>query len=134
MYEIRLRGALTSKRAWHVPVIRNWRVVWERREFGIQVDRIDRTIPLHFDVWEAIPESGLQVRIAGDFAVLIKRQLGNDGSKLVTVSALYRSLPIPGTVQTFPIPVFSESKLLTWNSEIFKGVRINVEATLSDVP
>lgn len=133
MYEIHLKGTLTSKRAMHVPVIRRWRLVWERREFGTRVDRIDRTFPLRFDAWENIPEGGVEIKLGSGFSVLVKRVLsqGQGDGLLLGVSVLYEGTMLPGTYRTFVIPDFNGTKLLAWHTEVWKGVKVDVEATLS---
>lgn len=136
MYEIHLKGTLTSKRAMHVPVIRRWKLVWERREFGTQVDRIDRVFPLRFDAWENIPEGGVEVKLGSGFSVLVKRVLsGGQGDGLMLgVSVLYQGSMLPGTYRAFVIPTPENKKLLAWHTEVWKGVKVDVEATLSWSP
>lgn len=136
MYEIHLKGTLTSKRAAHVPVIRRWKIVWERREFGTQVDRIDRRFPLRFDAWENIPEGGVEVKLGSGFSVLVKRLLskGQGDGLMLGVSVLYQGSMLPGTYRAFTIPDFDGTKLLAWHTEVWKGVKVDVEATLSYSP
>lgn len=136
MYEIHVKGTVTSKMAAHVPVIRKWKIVLERREFGTKVDRIDRVFPLKFTAWENMPEGGVEVKINSDFSILVKRVIsqGQGDGLLLGVSVKYRGNVMPGTYKTFVIPKVEESKFLAWHSEIYKGVTVDVEATLSFAP
>lgn len=131
MYEIHLKGTLTSKWAMHVPVIRHWRLVWERREFGTRVDRIDRAYPLRFDAWEDIPVGGVEINLGSGFSILITRVLLRRGGG---VSVLYQGFILPGTYQVFVIPTPENAKLFVWRTEVWKGVKVDVEATLSRSP
>lgn len=133
MYEIHLKGTLTSKMAVRVPVIRRWRLVWEERD---RIDRIDRRFPLRFDAWENIPEGGVEVKLGSGLSVLVKRVLsgGQGDGLMIGVSVLYQGSMLPGTYKAFAIPDFDKIKLLAWHTEVWKGVKVDVEAMLSYSP
>jgi hypothetical protein len=129
MYQIKLIGTLTSKRAFDVPVIRNWKLVLERREFGTKIDKIDETINLHFLDWAEIPTGGIKVKLKGDIGIKVKRDLDPDR---VVVGLTYKGIDIPTTQKTYTLPFASgaDFRLLSINTEIWKGVNLDVKGRL----
>ena len=111
----RIRGTLTSKRAAHVPVIRRWKLVWERREFGTQVDHFEQDIPL-----PAITEEA-RVPINKDI-VAVFRARTNGTQAMVTVQLEYQGVAVSLPKQ-FTVNVATKEPL-TWYSELYKGVKI----------
>jgi len=130
MYKIKIKGDLYSKFAMHVPVIRRWRLVWERREFGTRLDRIDETIPLPFDAWAMIPEGGVTVDLPAGFKIVVERVVGSATEHKLGIGVYHGDLLIPGTYNVVAIPTLSGSKILGWKTELWKGVRLDVEAVL----
>lgn len=130
MYEITLKGTLTSKRAMHVPVFRRWKLVWERRELGTAVDRIDRSYPLHFLTLDAIPPSGIRIPLPSGFALNVTRE----GEYHVAFNVLYNGIAVPGAVKTFHLPKVEERKGLAWHTTLWKGVKLDLEGVLHFSP
>lgn len=137
MFILSLKGTLTSKFALHVPVVRRWRLVWERREFGTRIDDLDRDIFL-FDEWDRIPEGGIVFKVAGDWSIRVKRVLGGeDMGLMVAVSALWNGIEVPGTYKVFPLPLkdlIGHKKLFDWKTEVWKGVKLDVDAAVAWKP
>ena len=134
MYSIKLNGTLNSKFAAHVPVIRRWKLVWERREFGSRVDRLDQTFPLQFTDWNALPVGGVKIKLVGDWEVQVKRVVGGQENGLFVALALYwNGVEVPGTYKTIPLPLFSQVMPQTsfdWKVDVWKGVSLDVKAAL----
>jgi len=132
MFTLALNGTLTSKLAAHVPVVRRWRIVWERRELGTRIYRIDREIPLRFADWNGLPSGGQEIPIVGDWSLRIKRVLGGgDADRLIALQILWNGAEVPGTYQTVPIPgrdVLGPDRRFHWRTELWRGVALDVAA------
>lgn len=132
MFTIQLKGALYSKFAAHVPVIRRWKLVWERREFGSRIDRLDQSFPL-FPSWESLPTGGTEIKLVGDWSVRVKRIVGETNGDFIALQVLWNGVEVPGTYQALPLPnpsVIGSRKLFNWKTDVWKGVRLDVEASL----
>lgn len=135
MFELNVKGTLTSKRAAHVPVIRRWKLVWERREFGTQVDKLDKTIRLPFGAWADIPDNGANVKVTSDLRVVVKRlPAGSQGDHPVEAFATWQGQIIPGTRRTFNLPEVEAVKVIAWHTDLWKGVKLDLESTISYDP
>lgn len=119
---LNIKGTLTSKRAMHVPVIRRWRLVWERREFGTKVDRINKTIPVKIDI-------GRGNDLGHGFSIHFNMATPN--SHKATIEVRYMGMQVPGTRQVFDIPMLSQKRHFAWNTHLYKGVKVDVEAVIS---
>jgi hypothetical protein len=131
MFEIQFIGSVQSKIAFHVPVIRRWRLVWERREFGTRTDYINETYPLDISDVTGIPDSGLNIRLWKEVVLVISRMRNQaQGDPIrVGVSLTYAGFPIPGTMQIITLPAPGELKFFALK-EAYKGVEVDVTATL----
>ncbi|MEQ1761603.1 MAG: hypothetical protein ABL984_00525 [Pyrinomonadaceae bacterium] len=134
MYSLKLTGTITSKRAFHVPVFRRWRLVFERREFGTKIDRIDAEFPLYFHTGFDIPDGGVEVKLPAGFSILIKRMSSSNVEPLVRASVLFEGYTLPGWGYTFTIPDFDDLHVLDWRSKIYKGVELDLYGSLYYTP
>lgn len=134
MFVLDLKGQLTSKFSTDVPVIRKWKLVWERRDFGTRIDKIDKTVPLRFASYDEIPEIGFTQKVDGHFSVLMKKA---KGSRSVVTAIMYDGVEIPGTHKTHALPEpgsnFS-NKILAWHTPLWKGVQLDLEGVLRYEP
>lgn len=132
MFTIKLKGTLNSKFAAHVPVIRRWKLVWERREFGSRVDQIDQSVPLQFTDWNILPVGGKKVKIVGDWEVQVKRIVGGT-ENLIALSLFWNGIEVPGTYKAIPLPDLSQvvpSNAFDWKADVWKGVSLDLKASL----
>ena len=111
----RIKGTLTTKRAAHVPVIRRWKLVFERREFGTQVENFEQDIVL------APINEGTRIPINRDI-VAVFRARTNGTKAMVTVQLEYQGVPVSLPKQ-FEVNI-ATTQPLTWYSELYKGVKI----------
>lgn len=134
MYAIHLQGLLTVKKALHVPVFRRWRLRWERRELGTRTVHLDKTIPLRFTAWANLVRAGQTVRVFGDWAIHVQPVVvaGEEGGAFVALQVLWKGVGVPMTYQTVRLPGIDNgrSTLVTWRAEVWRGGKIDIEATL----
>lgn len=132
--DLHLQGKLTSKRAAHVPVIRKWKLVWERREFGTQVDKIDYTFPLDFtDSLKAGEQEVIAIKMTDKLEVRVKVNLNDFPPQYVEFRLFYDGIYIPFSY-TKKLPksdAGNSPTIIAIHNEIYKGVRLDVEGTIS---
>ena len=133
MFTLKLNGTLTSKFAAHVPVIRRWKLVWERREFGTRIDRLDHSFPL-FPSWESLPVGGIEIKLVGDWAVRVKRVVGGaENGLFIAVFAVWNGVEVPGTYQALSLPhpeVVGSVRLFDWKTDLWRGVKLDLGAKI----
>ena len=133
MHEINLKGIVTSKRAAHVPVIRRWKLVWERREFGTQIDKIDLDIPIRFEgsLSDMIIPLSLDVKIIDGLILRLRRQF-----EKADIWIEWQKIEVPGTRRIIVIPSIDlpTGLILAWHPEPWKGVKIDIEGSITFKP
>lgn len=131
MLKINIAGTVTSKRAAHVPVFRKWRLVWERREFGTQVDRIERTYQSDHVSFAQIPKEGLTLGLGKDFDLSVVPLPDEDGVHLLRVALKYEGGEVPGTRKVLRVPELAAAQSLRFNKEVYKGVVVDLRGSLT---
>jgi hypothetical protein len=94
---LKIVGLINAKFAAHVPVIRNWRLVWERREFGTKRIWLNETATVPFDAWTDLKFKP---------AVIDLRALQVTLKQADTFPYIIASVEMKGPI---PIPLFSKS-------------------------
>lgn len=131
MITLAVKGQLTSKRAAHVPVIRRWKLIWERREFGTQVDQIDLAQPIPYSDLAQLPPGGLVVKLPADFMLHINSDPDSSepGSYVLVVAHKY--VPVILGTYKFTVPTSGKVVLLDVNTQLYKGVKAEFELSLN---
>ena len=131
MYHLTLTGTLTSKRTVHVPVIRHWKLLWERMEFGTQVDKVTLDYPLKAISWDELPTDKV-IKLTNDFKVILTKR----GPEEVNLVVLFQGFPVPGTDKTVALPKleYPRGRILAWHTAPWKGVYVDLEGAIAIIP
>ena len=123
---------ITSKMAAHVPVIRKWRLVWERREFGTRVD--NETVYLDFPTVNGLTAPLEAKYQAGDIETIgvIEPVISGTGTMIafryrLKLMAKYKGLGPFNLLET-ETPLTSGTIHVMTEQEVYKGVKVNVTA------
>lgn len=126
MIILNLNGTLQSKFAAHVPVFRRWKLIWERREFGTRVDTLFHH-QVAFPTYETLPPGGVRLPIVGEWAVNISKE-GTEGEPVIGVVFLWNNMTVPGTAQRVKLPPTGSVKVLKFQTDLWKGVKLDILA------
>lgn len=127
MYNLKLTGNLKSKFAMHVPVIRHWKLVWERREFGERNTTIDQSFyPITLDETIHLPHG---------FSVTIKETpMGEAEGRWLFVGVNYQGVAVPGGNVIVKLPeAHHVAKLFDLKCRVWKGASFDLKAELIKV-
>lgn len=128
MFNLTIKGKITSKRVFDVPVIRNWKITLERREFGTKIDKFDYEIPLGFTDPEQLPAESIDYLISRDLSVRLQKVTVN-GIPGLAVALEFAGVQIPGTTRTISLPakITETRKILAWHGAPFRGITVDLE-------
>jgi hypothetical protein len=101
--KLKIVGLINAKFAAHVPVIRNWRIVWERREFGTKRIWLSETATLPFDAYTDLKNHPAVVEL-GPLRATIK-QAARFPYIIASVEMMSGPVPIPLFSELIKLPV-----------------------------
>ena len=126
MTEVHITGQIRVKKATHVPVVRRWRIVWERREFGTRTIPVNETIRVNPT---ALAHEGVRLRLANDVALEVRHEHA-DGEYRLRFGLTFQGATIPGTEKTLHLPELNDVRLARWSTTPWRGVSVELEARL----
>lgn len=126
MITVNLTGTITSKIAFHVPVFRRWRLVWERRDFGTRVEEVEASIPVGTFAGTFTPKV-IPIGDKGSLVISVEKE---GYVNYLVVSFRYMGEEVPGLKKYIPIP--TEFKRFEWSKHVWRGVVIDLSVSVAD--